>query len=111
MKAEEGASPIRPGITRECDDGVTPPLRPSPEGEGNGELPAWVAKFFAGLIVTGSVREAVAEAGIDFETAWAWREEFPVFAHYWDRGVRVHRRVMSGWDFLDAVAAEEGVFQ
>jgi hypothetical protein len=75
------------------------------------EPPRWTAKFLAGLVVTGSVREAIDKAGIDFETAWAWREEYPVFAHYWDRGLRVHRRVMRGEDFLDAVAAEEEMFQ
>ena len=73
--------------------------------------PPWVAKFFAGLLVTGSVKEAVWEAGIDFDTVWAWREKYPVFAQYWDRALRVHRRVMDGEDFLYAVAAEGEMFQ
>ena len=77
------------------------------EGTESGEVPRWVAPFLAGLIVTGSVREAVDEAGIDFDTAWALRREYPVFAMYWDRAVRVHKRVMDGADFLDAEALEE----
>jgi hypothetical protein len=70
-------------------------------------VPAWVPKFWAGLMVTGSLREALAEAGIDFETAWAWREEYPVFAMYWDRAVRLHKAVLSGVPMLAAMAAEE----
>ena len=79
-------------------------------GEMDGEVPPWVAPFWAALMVTGSVKEAVAEAGIDFETAWAWREEYPEFAMYWDRAMRLHKAVTAGEDFLDAVAAEEGAF-
>lgn len=75
------------------------------------EPPAWMPEFFAGLIVTGSVVEAVRDARTDFETVWAWRREYPMFAHYWDRAVRVHRRLLDGEDFLDAVAAEEEMFQ
>ena len=71
--------------------------------------PAWVTHFLAGLIVTGSLRQAL--AGIDFETAWELGKAEPEFAMYWDRAVRVHRRVMGGEDFLDAVAAEEEMFQ
>lgn len=75
------------------------------------EPPPWTGKFFAGLIVTGSVREAVAEAGTDFETVWAWRREYPLFAQYWDRAMRVHRRIMAGEDFLDALAVEGEMFE
>jgi hypothetical protein len=75
--------------------------------EDNAVLPAWVVQFWAGLIVNGSVREALAEAGVDFETAWAWREEHPVFAMYWDRAVRLHKAVLSGVPMLAAMAAEE----
>jgi hypothetical protein len=73
-------------------------------------VPPWVASFLAGLIVTGSICQAVDEAGVDFETAWAWRRAYPLFAGYWDRAVRVHRRVMRGEDFHDAVAAEGEMF-
>ena len=89
---------------------IPDPVRDDEAG-GASVAPAWVSKFFAGLVVTGSVLQAVDEAGIDFETAWAWREEYPVFAGYWDRAIRVHRRVMAGEDFLDAVAAEGEMFQ
>ena len=75
------------------------------------ETPRWMSKFFAGLLVTGSVKEAVREARIDFDTVWAWREMYPVFAAYWDRALRVHRRVMDGEDFFEAVAAEGEMFQ
>jgi hypothetical protein len=71
------------------------------------EVPAWVPKFWAGLMVTGSLREALAEAGIDFETAWAFREDYPVFAMYWDRAVRVHKRIDAGMPFGEAAAREE----
>jgi hypothetical protein len=70
-------------------------------------VPAWVPKFWAGLMVTGRVREALAEAGIDFETAWAFREDYPVFAMYWDRAVRVHKRVDAGMPFGEAAAIEQ----
>ena len=49
----------------------------------------------------------LAEAGIDFETAWAWREDYPLFAMYWDRAVRLHKAVASGVPMLEAIAAEE----
>jgi hypothetical protein len=78
---------------------------------GAAEAPAWTAAFLSGLIVTGSVRQAVDEAGIDFEVAWALRREYPEFAMYWDRALRVHRRIMAGVPFLEAVAAEEGGIQ
>jgi hypothetical protein len=45
--------------------------------------PPWVTRFLSGLLVTGSVTEAVKEAGIDFETAWALRSAEPGFARYW----------------------------
>jgi hypothetical protein len=70
-------------------------------------VPAWVPKFWAGLMVTGSLREALAEAGIDFETAWAFREDYPVFAMYWDRAMRVHKRIDAGMPFGEAAAREE----
>ena len=89
MVRSEGGSPIGSGMTSRV------------------EVQAWTSKFVAGLIVTGSVREAVEEAGIDFDAAWALRREYPVFAIYWDRAVRVHKRVMAGADFLDAVALGE----
>jgi hypothetical protein len=85
---------------------TTPRVRGNDEGAG-ADAPPWVAEFLAGLIVTGSVREAVAEAGIDFETAWAVRRTEPAFEMYWDRAVRVHKRVMAGVPFLEAAADEE----
>ena len=74
---------------------------------GEAVAPPWVAQFLAGLIVTGSVRTAVAEAGIEFETAWALRRAEPEFAMYWDRALRVHKGVMAGLAMLDAAAKEE----
>jgi hypothetical protein len=92
----------------DCPSGrlTTPRVRGNDEGVGTA-APPWVAEFLAGLIVTGSVLEAVAEAGIDFETAWALRRTEPAFEMYWDRAVRVHRRVMEGAPFLEAVGDEE----
>lgn len=75
--------------------------------EESAKAPPWVRHFLAGLIVTGSLRQALAEAGIDFDTAWALRRAEPEFAMYWDRAVRVHKSVAAGVPFLDAVAAEE----
>ena len=81
------------------------------DDEEEEEVPAWVARFWAGLIVTGSVRAALEEAGVGFETAWAWREAYPLFASYWDRAVRIHKAVMAGVPMHDALAADEaGVF-
>lgn len=74
---------------------------------GEAECPTWVAHFLAGLIVTGSVREAVAEAGIDFDTAWALREAEPAFAFYWDKGLRAHREIMAGVPYWEAVADDD----
>jgi hypothetical protein len=70
------------------------------------EVPPWVAEFLAGLIVTGSVLQAVQEAGIDFDTAWALRRVEPEFAHYWDRAASAHRRIMAGVPYHEAVADE-----
>jgi hypothetical protein len=50
-----------------------------------------VTEFLATLIVSGSVKEAVAAAGIDFETAWKLRQREEEFAMYWDKAVRLHR--------------------
>lgn len=72
-----------------------------------GDAPAWVQHFLCGLIVTGSLRQALDEAGIDFDTAWALRERAREFAMFWDRALRVHRRIMAGEHFLDAFANEE----
>ena len=69
--------------------------------------PAWVTHFLTGLIVTGSIRTALAEAGIGFQTAWALREEEPEFAMYWERALRVHKGVMAGLAMLDAAEFEE----
>jgi hypothetical protein len=76
------------------------------EGEG-APAPAWVPAFFTGLIVTGSLRQAVAEAGIDFDTAWALREVEPEFAMYWDRALRLHAAIKAGVPYFEAVAAVE----
>jgi hypothetical protein len=78
------------------------------DGDGCDELvPPWVTEFLAGLVLTGSVRQAVDEAGIDFETAWDLRRAYPEFAMYWDRALRVHKGVMAGLAVRDAVEAEE----
>ena len=53
--------------------------------------PPWLVLFYAELIVTGSVRKAVAAAGISFEEAWRWRRGSPDFAEYWDRSIAVYR--------------------
>lgn len=66
------------------------------ETEGGAVPPPWVVEFLATLILTGSVREAVASAGTDFETAWALREGEPAFAMYWDRAVYVHKGLEAG---------------
>jgi len=86
MKNERGGSPTRSGT---ADDAIVPP---------------WVARFLSGLLVTGSVTEAVKEAGIDFETAWALRSAEPEFARYWDRSACAHRRIAAGVPFDEAVA-------
>jgi hypothetical protein len=64
-------------------------------------------KFLEGLIATGSVREAVEDAGVDFEVAWALRQRSLVFRVYWDRAVRVHKRIDAGMPFGEAAALEE----
>lgn len=80
--------------------GTTPPHpNPLPRGERESVPPPWVVEFLATLILTGSVREAVGAAGIDFETAWALRDAEPDFAMYWDRAVHVHKGVEA---YLDA---------
>jgi hypothetical protein len=86
MKNERGGSPAGSGTT---DDAI---------------VPTWVARFLSGLLVTGSVTEAVKEAGIDFETAWALRSAEPEFARYWDRAASAHRRIAAGVPFEEAVA-------
>ena len=85
---------------------VSPPDRGNGEQEGSGEAPAWVPQFLGGLIVTGSLREALAEARIGFETAWALRKAEPEFAMYWDRAMQAHRRIVAGVAFAEAVADE-----
>jgi hypothetical protein len=50
-----------------------------------------MVEFFATLIVTGSVKEAVAASGAEFEAVWLLRRLEPEFAKYWDRAVLVHR--------------------
>jgi hypothetical protein len=86
MKSKRGGPPAGSGTT---DDAIVPP---------------WVARFLSGLLVTGSVTEAVKEAGIDFETAWALRSAEPEFARYWDRAASAHRRIAAGVPFEEAVA-------
>lgn len=71
-----------------------------------GEAPPWVAPFLAGLIVTGSVRQALAEAGIDFDTAWKLYEAEEDFAYYWDRAMRAHRLLKTGIPYWEAVSDE-----
>ena len=76
------------------------------------EAPMWVAAFLTGLIVTGILRQALDEAGIDFDTAWALRRAEPEFAMYWDRAMRAHRRIAAGvpfWEVLAGEAASGGV--
>lgn len=88
-----------------CAGGARPHRNPRPRRDGEGEAPAWVAEFLAGLIVNGSVVKAVEEAGIEYETAWALREREPEFALYWDRAVGVHRKIAAGIPFAEAVGA------
>jgi len=76
------------------------------DGE-DGVAPPWVAEFLAGLIVTGSVRQAVAEVGIEFETAWALRRKEPAFARYWDGAIQVYKAVGAGVPYFDAIDAVE----
>lgn len=78
------------------------------DGDGEAGAPPWVAEFLATLIVTGSVRESVVEAGIDFETAWALRRAEPAFAMYWDRAVRMHKGIVARLAALDAPATKGG---
>ena len=75
--------------------------------DGEAGVPAWVTPFLAGLMVTGSIRTALAEAGIEFDTAWALHEEQPVFAMYWERALRVHKGVVAGLALLDSAECEE----
>jgi hypothetical protein len=58
-------------------------------------------------MLTGSVREAVEDAGISFETAWALRGAEPAFAMYWDRAALVNKGMAAGLEFFEAVAAAE----
>ncbi len=88
-------------------DGRRVPARGRDDDGGEAEAPAWVPAFLAGLMVTGSLRQALAEAGIEFETAWTLRRAEPAFAMYWDRAIRLHRLVAAEMDFADAVAAVE----
>jgi hypothetical protein len=75
---------------------------------GEAEAPAWVPQFLAGLIVTGSVRQAVAEAGIDFDTAWALRQSEPAFAFYWDKAALVNMGLAEGLSLGEAVGIADG---
>jgi hypothetical protein len=50
-------------------------------------------------MLTGSVREAVEDAGISFETAWALRGAEPAFAMYWDRAALVNKAWRPGSSF------------
>ena len=77
------------------------------DDDENARPPRWMTPFLTGLIVTGSVRTALGEAGIELETAWALREEEPEFAMYWERALRVHKGVMAGLAMLDAAESEE----
>ena len=80
-------------------DGPFSSLRGNDDGDGDrddgggsaGSAPPWVAEFLATLIVTGSVRQAVAAAGIELETARDLRLRDAEFAMYWDKAVRLHR--------------------
>jgi len=64
---------------------------PPDDEDGDATAPPWLVEFLATLIVSGRVAEAVASAGIDFETAWALRRSEPEFAMYWDKAVHLHR--------------------
>lgn len=70
------------------------------------QAPAWLAQFLSALIVTGSVRQALDEAGVDFDTAWKLRQDEEDFAYYWDRALRAHRLIMSGLPYWEAVSDE-----
>jgi hypothetical protein len=75
-----------------------------PNEDAGDAAPPWVRHFLAGLIVTGSLRQALDEAGIEFEMAWALRRAEPEFAYYWDRAAQAHRRIAAGVPFAEAVS-------
>jgi hypothetical protein len=68
-------------------------------GDREPEAPAWLPEFLATLMLTGSLREAVEDAGITFETAWALRGAEPAFAMYWDRAALVNKGLAAGSSF------------
>jgi hypothetical protein len=68
------------------------------------QAPAWLAQFLSTLIVTGSVRQALDEAQIDFDTAWKLRQDEEDFAFYWDRALRAHRHILSGRPYWDSAS-------
>jgi hypothetical protein len=88
----------------EPKDDTYPLLTPS---DREPEAPAWLPEFLATLMLTGSVREAVEDAGISFETAWTLRGAEPAFAMYWDRAALVNKGMAAGLEFTEAVAAAE----
>ena len=65
-----------------------------------------MVEFFATLIMTGSVREAVTKAGVDFDSAWLLRELSPEFAYYWDRAVLTHKGIAAGLTAIDEAMDE-----
>jgi hypothetical protein len=64
---------------------------PAAPETANCEAPAWVAEFYAELIVTGSVRNGVQAVGVPFEDVWRLRRESPDFAFYWDKSIELYR--------------------
>jgi hypothetical protein len=88
----------------EPKDDTYPLLTPA---DSDPEAPAWLAEFLAKLMLTGSVRDAVEDAGITFETAWSLRGAEPAFAIYWDRAALVNKGMAAGLEFFEAVAAAE----
>ena len=85
---------------------MSPPDRGNGEQEASARSPGMGAAVSRRLIVTGSLREALADARIGFETAWALRKAEPEFAMYWDRAMQAHRRIVAGVAFAEAVADE-----
>jgi len=77
-----------------------------PDSVRDDDVLTWMTRFFEGLMATGSVRRALEEAKVDFETAWALRR-YPEFAIYWDRAIRVHKAVKAGVPPREAAEWEE----
>jgi hypothetical protein len=61
------------------------------EKEADRAPPRWMVEFFATLMVTGSVRDAVEASGAELDAVLLLRRLEPQFAFYWDKALRVHK--------------------